>query len=127
MITMERLKVVLKECAETPIQYKWTLKDFKDFLKEFDLSSWWDEAVLMDMTLEEYTELLPGGCNMVILELFTGEWVKHHPDQWNVWTAYVYHFRRLCYPDYYFFHLRKYRELKLDCWCPHTGPYARHK
>ena len=76
------------------------------------------EFVLMPMTLNQYVSLMTKECNTLLLEKITRAWCEEHPEDKDIWIAFVYHFRRVCEPCYFFLHMKTYRELGMcnDLW-----------
>jgi hypothetical protein len=76
------------------------------------------EFASTSLTLKQYVSLLAKESNILLLEKFTCAWCQNHPEDKDIWVAFIYHFRRVCEPCYYFLHVKKYRELGMcnDRW-----------
>ena len=89
--------------------------DLARFVKKKDICDIPKPFVSMHLTLEEYVQMLTKDCNLLLLELFTRAWCTEHqedPEHTDrIWSAFIYHFRRDCYPEYFFLHLKEYRRL----------------
>ena len=94
-----------------------TVEDLNVFLKRKDVCDIPKEFVSLPLTLQQYVKLLTKDCNLLLLELFTRAWCEEHPEDTDIWRAFIYHFRRDCDPTYFFLHLKEYRKLGMcNCW-----------
>jgi hypothetical protein len=90
------------------------LKDLAIFLKNTHVCDVPKEFSSMPLTLQQYVTLLTKNSTMVVLETFTRAWCKEHPEENDIWAAFIYHFRRDCDPTYFFLHVKEYRKLGMS-------------